>query len=197
MEGTQDPARAEKERLRAEYRRRRAALGDDGRRRASREIAARLLALPEVDGAELVHLYWPADARHEVDTRPVLSALEARGVRVALPVVTSAHGAPPRLSHRLHVPGAMAPGRFGVMEPVGTLEIDASEVDVAIVPALGADRAGTRLGYGGGFYDAFLDGAEYPVVCPVFDTCLADALPREAHDRPVDIVVTETRVLRI
>jgi 5-formyltetrahydrofolate cyclo-ligase len=66
-----------------------------------------------------------------------------------------------------------------------------------LVPALAADRRGVRLGYGKGFYDAFLPHTRALRVVPVFDACLAASLPSEAHDEPVHVVVTETQTLRI
>jgi 5-formyltetrahydrofolate cyclo-ligase len=197
MEGGQDQARSEKARLRARLRVERAAIDAAAVRAASREIASRLLALPEIAGAGLVHVFWPLEGRNEVDTRPFIDALLARGVRVALPVVTSAPGEAPALAQRLYVHGGLAPGPFGVMQPAGTPVVPAADLDAAIVPALAAGRDGTRLGYGGGFYDAFLAGVDCPVICPVLDGFLLESLPREPHDRPADVVVTESGVVRV
>jgi 5-formyltetrahydrofolate cyclo-ligase len=149
-----------------------------------------------MDHATTVHIFWPLDARAEIDTRPVIDVLLARGVRVALPVVTRHADGSPQLEQRLYAPGALGPGAFGVLEPLDTPFLPGHEVDVAIVPALAASRDGFRLGYGGGYYDSFLDGLDTTVVCPVFDVCLVDALPREPHDERVDIVVTESRLVR-
>jgi 5-formyltetrahydrofolate cyclo-ligase len=150
-----------------------------------------------MDHATTVHVFWPLDARSEVDTRPVIDILLTRGVRVALPVATRRPDGGPRLEQRLYAPGALAPGAFGVLEPLDTPFIPPDEVDLVIVPALAASREGFRLGYGGGFYDSFLKGLDATVVCPVFEVCLVDALPHEPHDQPVDVVVSESGVLRL
>lgn len=197
MEETEDPIRAEKARLRAQLRAQRAALDDREVAAASRAIASRILALPEVDMAAAVHMFWPYDGRHEVDTRPIAAALIARDVRVALPVVVSVPGEPPRLIQRLYVPGTLMPGRFGNLEPHGTADVPISAIEAVIVPALAASRQGSRLGYGGGFYDAFLATIDAPVICPVMSAFLLDALPTEPHDCAVDIVVTENEVVRV
>jgi 5-formyltetrahydrofolate cyclo-ligase len=105
-------------------------------------------------------------------------------------VVRRPDGAP-HLEQRLYAPGALSPGAFGVLEPLDTPAIMREEIDLAIVPALAASRDGFRLGYGGGYYDAFLAGLGATIVCPVFDACLVDSLPQEPHDEPVDIIVTE------
>jgi 5-formyltetrahydrofolate cyclo-ligase len=196
MDGMED-RRAEKSRLRAEFRARRAALDEHAVAVASRSITSRILSLPEIDLALTVHVFWPFEGRNEVDTRPLIDALTARGARVALPVVASTRDEPPRLIQRLYQPGSLARGRFGVLEPVGTPEVPVASLDVAVVPALAASRDGRRLGYGGGFYDAFLAGARAVVICPVMAEFLVDTLPAEAHDCEVDVVVTEEVVVRV
>ena len=89
----------------------------------------------------------------------------------------------------------LEPGAFNVLQP----PVDRSalpEPDVCIVPGLAFDCRGYRLGQGGGHYDRWL--AAHPNVASVglcLDACLSDALPTEAHDQPVDQVVTESQVL--
>lgn len=90
--------------------------------------------------------------------------------------------------------GRFAPGRFGLLEPDGP-RLDATALaaaDVVVVPALAVDRAGIRLGRGGGYYDRALPHArpDAVLVALVFDDEVVDELPAEAHDRPVDAVVT-------
>jgi 5-formyltetrahydrofolate cyclo-ligase len=90
--------------------------------------------------------------------------------------------------------GRLAPGRFGLLEPVGprlgATAIGAAEV--VVVPAVAVDRDGTRLGRGGGYYDRALRLArpDAVVVALVYDDELVDRLPRLEHDRPVTAVVT-------
>ena len=162
----------------------------------SEAIVARLLALPEVAAAQTVHVYSPLLLRGEVDTRLFVAALRFAGKRVVLPRVVSRM--PPVLEHVLMTPGeALRPGPYGVWEPEGGVLIDPAEIDLVVVPALGADRAGVRLGYGGGFYDAFLAGLRAATVAPVFAGCFVERLPAEPHDVPVHIVVTETETWRV
>ncbi len=196
MEEPED-RRAEKARLRAQCRARRAALDEHAVAAASRSITSLILGLPEINHASTVHVFWPFEGRNEVDTRPLIAALTARGTTVALPVVASVRGEAPRLLQYLYEPGALSHGRLGTMEPRGTPEVPVGIVDVAIVPALAASRDGRRLGYGGGFYDAFLAGAGAAVVCPVMAEFLVDTLPVEDHDCEVDVVVTEGEVVRV
>ncbi|SDC48451.1 5-formyltetrahydrofolate cyclo-ligase [Geodermatophilus telluris] len=118
------------------------------------------------------------------------AAFTQLGARVLLPVV-------PDGDAQLHWAvdtGRLAPGRFGLLEPVGPrlgpTAIGAAEV--VVVPALAVDRTGTRLGRGGGYYDRALRHVRHDavVVALVFDDELVDRLPALDHDRPVSAVVT-------
>jgi 5-formyltetrahydrofolate cyclo-ligase len=192
-----EAVRAEKARLRARFQAARRALSEADYAAKSALIHARLLALPEVAAARTVHIYWPMTARREVDTRPLVAALHARGVRVLLPVVVPrTPGAPPRLRHGpFEGEDRLRPTPWGLYEPTGP-EADLDALDLVVVPALGAGRNGHRLGHGAGYYDAFLAETGACTVCPVWAACLVDRVPAEPHDRPVDVVVTEDEVVR-
>ena len=92
--------------------------------------------------------------------------------------------------------GETAPGIFGFHEPVGEL-VSAADVDLMIVPALAIDQKGNRLGKGKGFYDRYLSTLEAPpaLVAVVYDEELVEHIPAEAHDQPVDAVVTPTQTV--
>lgn len=98
-------------------------------------------------------------------------------------------------------PGALIPGRFGVPSPTGEpgFLVDAA---LALVPALAVDRAGVRLGQGGGYYDRALGelvakGGNRPrLVAVVFDHELVEELPSEPHDVLVDAAVSPRRIWR-
>lgn len=183
----------QKARRRAAMREQRGALPEADYAAACAAIRARLLTLPALTHARTVHAYWPLLGRREVDLRPLIDDLRARGVTVVLPVVVPrAPGAAPHLHHRRYDgPGRLRPGPWGLMEPDETPEVAPNALDVILVPALAAARDGTRLGYGAGFYDAFLVQTGALRVCPVFSFALAEGLPAEPHDQRMDVVVTE------
>ena len=112
------------------------------------------------------------------------------GARVLLPVVPASGS---DLAWAVDT-GRLAPGRFGLLEPVGPRlgPTAIGTADVIVVPALAVARDGVRLGRGGGYYDRALRHArpDAVVVALVFDDELVDALPSEPHDRRVDAVVT-------
>jgi 5-formyltetrahydrofolate cyclo-ligase len=168
------------------------ALDKTWRRQASNTIAMRALALPELREAGPVGGYWPI--RSEVDPRPILRALVKRGQDVALSQIIH-----PKLSWRLWKPGdVLVKGGFGVREPGP----DAPECfpTVLLVPLACFDRRGGRVGYGKGHFDRSI--AALSELHPVLAIGLAysvqeiEAAPVEAHDRMLDLVVTEAGVMR-
>jgi 5-formyltetrahydrofolate cyclo-ligase len=108
-----------------------------------------LRTCPPPPGA-VVSGFWPIG--DELDIRPLLHALHARGHPIVLPV-TPRRGNP--LTFRLWQPGdVLEPERFGTFRPIG----EERAPDFLLVPMLAFDRRGYRLGYGAGFYDRTLEG---------------------------------------
>ncbi|MCY4231876.1 MAG: 5-formyltetrahydrofolate cyclo-ligase [Alphaproteobacteria bacterium] len=127
--------------------------------------------------------YWPV--RREIDPRPLLLALGARGRLIALPV-TGPRGAV--LEFRLWRPGDMlTPGPFGLWEPTGP----PAEPDVLLVPLLAFDACGNRLGYGGGYYDRTIAATGALAIGAAYAAQKVEAVPVGPHDRPLAGIVTE------
>ena len=184
---------AEKAAWRERFRAARRAMTEAERAAASRAVCARILALPEVEAARVVHAFWPLP--DEVDLRPALEALRGRGATVALPAVAG----PRRLEHRaFEGADALVPGPWGLREPAPSAPpVDTRALDVVLVPGLAFGRDGSRLGYGGGFYDAFLTGTPATRVGVCVAAALVDGVPTEPHDARMDAVVTDAAVLRV
>lgn len=157
---------------------------------ASRSICDRVLALIDAAEAAVVHTFWPIERLHEVDTRFLINRLVESGVTIALPVVSpDFRGSMTQRAYSTRE--ALLENGFGGLEPATGRPISADEVDVAVVPALAADRRGHRVGYGGGYYDRFLATLGCQTVCVVYSGCLVEHIPDEAHDVTTDFVVTE------
>ena len=179
-----------KAQLRRAMRARRNGLGADERERRSGLVAARVLEHPLVPAARCVGLY--AAIGSEVQTALLFEAL-ARVAQVALPRVnTDLDTLEFVVVERWD---SLVRGAFDVPEPGGP-KIDLNAIDLLLVPGLGFDRSGGRMGYGGGFYDKTLGSFDGPVYGLAFDTQVVDALPLEAHDQAIDGLFTETETLQ-
>ena len=186
--------------LRRQFDTYRQSLDDDTYEDLSRRVTSRLVELPEIRSADVVHVYWPMVERREIDTRPFIHRLRHEGKEIVLPVVLNFRQdtlALPRLGH-VRFPGeeGLRVNRWGISEPAEHQAVPIEEIDAVVVPALGAGRDGHRIGFGHGYYDEFLDGNTMPAIVLVYDKCLLDRVPVEDHDRPVDVIVTEREVLR-
>jgi len=130
----------------------------------------------------------------ELDPLPLLHALAGRGAVCALPAVIGP-GRP--LAFRRWRPGdALVEARFGLSEPPGTAPPVAP--DIVVAPLLAVDRAGRRLGYGGGYYDRTIAALRCRgavlVVGIGYDVQIRPSVPEGADDRRVDWVVSEKRI---
>ena len=158
----------------------------------SSAITKRLLALPEVDGAETILAF--ASIRNEVRTRASMAAAWAAGKRVVLPRVA---GDELQLC-LVDSETVLVEGAFSVPEPPETSAIvPPSQVDIALVPALAVDPRGYRIGYGGGYYDKLIPQLRRACTCAVaYDFQLIAEVPELPFDVAVDVVVTDRRVIR-
>ena len=178
----------------------RAARQDMGNRDAAgRAIWNRLRDQPEWTTARSLLLY--VDVRGEVPTRDALQEeLMQERRRVALPWCDGDE----LRAVLIQSTNELKPGRFGIPEPIPAIrnlndrEMRAADFDLIIIPAVGFDRRGQRLGSGRGYYDRFLASASpHTCLCGIgFDCQLVDVVPTEPHDRRMDLIVTESQVLR-
>lgn len=180
--------------LRSEFRQRRAALPPELIEGWSAAIAARLASLDEYLRTDVVHCYassLPGEVRTDELIRRSLN--ERR--RVICPRVR-AHG---QLEHR-EIAGLsdLVGSTFGLREPNPALAAptDPEAAGLIVAPGVAFTLSGGRLGMGGGYYDRFLSQVRAPIVGLAYEMQLVEALPLSAHDRRVDIVVTELRVIR-
>ena len=131
--------------------------------------------------------------RTEIDPRPAMAEACARGP-VGVPVI-EAEAQPLTFAHWTpEVP--MVPGAFGADVPEQPTFF---EPEIVIVPLLAFDRAGGRLGYGGGFYDRTLEGLRAKrrtlAIGFAFAGQEVETVPLEPTDQPLDLIVTETGVI--
>ncbi len=151
-------------------------------------LTRNLIAALEPHRGKVLAGYWPM--RGEADPRPAMAAHDGL---VCLPVVLG----PARPLVFRQYDGRLEGGSFGTSHPPE----DAPELtpQVLIVPLAGFDRAGHRLGYGGGFYDRTLQvlRAAGPVVAMGFAYGVQEirAIPAELTDQPLNLIVTDREIL--
>ena len=184
--------------LRSRLRQQRRQLPPELRQRAPRTAATRLLRSAALRGARHIAVYLASPV--ELDTAPLIERLHRRGCHLYAPVVQH-HGEmhwielPPRHTRGLRrdakglrCPSARRPRRL------------ARQLDAVIMPLLGFDEYGSRLGTGGGFYDrafAFRRHCSRPkLIGYAFAAQQVDRIPVEPWDVPLDAIVTEREFLR-
>lgn len=194
------PATSNKIHQRRILRARRLALSPEAQRLASRRLAAMLAGLPLFRTCRRIACYMPADG--EIDPTPVMERIWRMRKTCYLPVLS-------RLSHdRLWfapvTPGTeLAANRYGILEPAVPARdlVRAQELDLILLPLVGFDARGNRLGMGGGFYDKSLEFLRHRrlwkkphVLGLAHDFQKVAALVADPWDVPLQGVVTDVAV---
>lgn len=185
----------EKQQLRRSLRRARRLLGKTERRAAALNINRRLKKLLKRNRRMAV--YWPVGSELRLDG--LVAAAAQRGTELYLPYIETRRL---RLWFTPYVPQQKAErsrkGRFGIPQFAGK-KVRAERLDVMLLPLVGIDRSGYRLGQGGGFYDASLAHSRFgkPLKIGVGFACqMVEKLPHEAHDKRLDGFVCEIGAYR-
>jgi len=177
--------------------RRRRALDPGELSRISKKVEENLVSMPEFKAASLVVSYCAL--KDEVQTRPIIERAIAEGKRVAV-VVADPKKRTLSFSEIDSFEGDLEPGSFGIMEPKAGRgrRVPLDEADVVLVPLVAWDDRGHRLGYGAGYFDRGLKGADGVLkVGLAMESQRVEAIPQTRHDVPLDVIVTEKRVLRV
>ena len=163
----------------------------------SQDIIDQVLHLHEYVRARGIACYVNKDS--EVNTRPLIRAALDQEKRVLIPVVKKGD-IELFFSEIKDLGSELAPGTFGILEPkpenVHPVSLDT--VDVIFVPGIVWDREGYRLGWGRGYFDRVIKNLPQHVRSAglAFNMQLIGKVPRDQFDVPVDMVITESRVIR-
>ncbi len=164
----------------------------------SMAIQQRLLSLDELRNHQTIFVY--VSFRSEVATLTLIDALIDMGKKVIVPItrVEEKRLDAIRIVDRLT---DLEPGYCNIPEPkeelCRTKEVSPEEIEVILLPGSVFDERGGRFGYGGGYYDRFL--AKVPTAVRIglaFDLQIIEKAPLQDHDEILDLVLTETRVIR-
>lgn len=181
--------------LRAELLKKRNAIPPPVRRRLSGRIAEALRGLDEFQRAR--HIMSYVAIKGEVETEGLIRECIAAGKTVSVPCCDPASGCISAAVLR-DFDRDLAPGCYGIPEPVRERRegVEACEIDLVIVPGVGFDWRGVRLGWGKGYYDRFLAEASLAVkIGLAFEAQVLPLIDSGAHDVAVDKIVTEERVI--
>lgn len=182
-----------KKEIREKYRKIRETIADDARRDADRRIAERLFDEPAYQNARFIYCY--ASYKDEADTGRIIEESLRRGKRVALPRV--------RGKRRMEFcfiksPADLKPGFMGIKEPgpwCPKAPVPAEDT-LVLIPGLAFDRNGGRTGYGGGYYDTYLQGKNRCLKAALaYSVQIAPTIPLETEDVKVDMIITEEEVI--
>ena len=162
-------------------------LPEEKRHLDSDTISSRVLSSPLVEKSQRIHLYCSFGA--EVSTKRLMVSLLNRGKELFVPRVIS----PGRLHHyRLENPDLLKCSRWGIPEPSDTWEREKNlNFDLIFTPGVAFDVTGNRLGYGGGFYDRFLESSSGFRLGLAYSFQLIPEVKHEKHDQKVNAVLTE------
>lgn len=182
-----------KEALRDILRNRRWSLSSEDRMEKSRVICNFIKQLISPEDEVMVY----CSKEPEVDTSWLIEQLLHENIPVIVPIIQK-NDKSLRLSY-LDDPSCLVASTFHVPEPMGNeIPADPSAVTVAIIPMLGFDRGGCRIGYGAGYYDRFLAANRQIRNIGIAYSCLEqDNLPIDENDIMMDIIVTEEGIIRM
>lgn len=196
----------EKKRFRKEMLAKRDAIQTEKRKEADQARNERIRTLDVYRNAEALLFY--VSYRSEADTLELIKDALEEGRCVAVPKVVGQD----MVFYRIRALSQLVEGYKGILEPdttraevfingceevLGGSGKESTEHAILFVPGCAFDETGGRMGYGGGFYDRFME--RYPELLRValaYEEQIVEAVPREPHDKGVNIIVTEKRSLQ-
>ena len=157
---------------------------------ADKQIFWQLQKIKALWQAKTVYVYLAFGA--EVETRKIIELLWQKAIKVGVPRVEGE-----KLAFcQIKTWSDLVPGFAGIYEPKANCHLLKEEKAPVIIPGLGFDLSGNRLGCGGGFYDRFLnEERKHLKIALAYDWQLTKKLPVNSGDQKIDILVTATEVI--
>lgn len=163
-------------------------------RSADEELFQQLIQLEEYQNANTVFCY--VGKSNEINTIAIIQHLLASGKQVAIPKCIQKGIME---AYSIQSLDDLECGFYGILEPKEDKQdiISPNKIDLAIIPCLSASSRGERLGYGGGFYDRYLQRTDAYRLLLCRERIICEDIPVESHDQKMDMVLTEERILRL
>lgn len=180
-----------KKEIRAEVKKRRREADEETLHEKSLQILERFRQLSAYKDASLLLAY--VDAKREAETRLLMRCAWDDGKKVAVPRVDG-----DGIMHFYYLRSLkdLEPGAFGIMEPRADCRICEPEEGLLLMPGVAFDEQGHRVGYGGGYYDRYLEKHPHLIhIALAFEFQIFPEVPSEKHDICPDLIVTENRIL--
>jgi 5-formyltetrahydrofolate cyclo-ligase len=184
--------------LRRQLRQARKSLDGYQRDRQQQRIQRLLAAMPQIRDARRIAAYMPFDG--EPDLLPFMRRYEKK---IWLPMIRPDMHLNFRpafsLTENATRPSCARRNRFGIIESIHTPNLHSSHMDAILIPLVGYDRLGNRLGMGAGFYDRSLTGLRRPrpwLIGIAFSCQETEHLPADPWDVPLDYIVTNTGIIK-
>ena len=182
----------QKETLRRVMQKKRSQIDSKAKARFSAAIRDKLLGLDCVKEAACIMAYYSYN--NEPDLMEFVHICLDMGKCTALPYVA---GKGDIIAVEYNRECMMKSNIYGIPEPVIMNESELEEPDVVIVPGIAFDENLHRIGFGGGYYDRFLEQTDAIKIGVCFDTQIVERIPTDPHDVAMDLVITEKRILGI
>lgn len=169
-------------------------LSDSDVEEKSSRIVQQVINLTEFQTAGHIHCYVSMATKNEVKTREIIQFCIERDKIISVPKMEPDG----ELSHHsITSIQDLTMNNWGVPEPSTCSKVDLSEIELIMVPMVAGDLNKNRIGYGKGYYDRFLKKVEAVKIGLLFECqLLGNTIPVNAYDVPLDILVTEKRIIR-
>lgn len=180
--------RENKKQLRKRVLSMRNSLDKDNKNSFDREIFNKLVLSELYNKSMNIFIYISFGS--EVETKDIIMKALDDGKKVYVPKINGENNEMKAIN--IESLEGLVENSFGILEPISDVEISKEKIDLIIVPGAVFDKEGNRIGYGGGYYDRYLEAIKDKKnkIALVYDFQIVDYIPNEVHDIKVDYIIS-------
>lgn len=157
------------------------------KKKSSKAIRDFIYSMEDFQKAEVVFCF--IGRKNEVYTKELIDYCWQEGKRVAVPLVVS-KGI--MVAKEIRSFEDLHQGIMNILEPKEDCPtIEADQIDFGVIPCVTCSHKGDRLGFGGGFYDRYMEGQTFPRACVCYEKLTSEEVPMSQYDQKVDYLITE------